>query len=664
MRTPGKRFGWFAGPVGVVAAVAMLAANVLAAGATAGAKTAPDEARQRVTKDEADKPAPAPMPPKDVNAPEIKMDDALWQPAPGSGGNVGDRKTGSGGLTMGAAMTRQDRAIEQILDFYLRMYDKHLQYNNWIVRAFAVVSLARIQDPRVTERLFHVMLTGRYIPRPAPTKVVSADATAVARSGTGVIPLPPARQPVSMRRGDIMVCVFAWEALAARYHTLPAEYQKVWREQAVSMCKKGWLAGDLRVNVIRLMESEGPTKQNLDLFSHLFGATNSLDPYDIHTLEAMRSCVTSWKHPGLIKALISAMGKLDDFYRAEFLLSDLGAGVPYCTQLKDKGSRVMQRATQEAWFKWLQETTIEPTKTQDLRKFSINFALLPAGETIRDPKDPQWRRDLELEKFRLDPIDVAFVVDSTGSMGHVVRWVQSDVMKMMRAFDLISTEPRIGVTFYRDHGDEYVTQVYPMTSSAAHLAKSIQTATAKGGADLPEAVLEALQETVNKIGWSKSGNKAVVLIGDAPPHEDTLPKVQALVEQCAKAGAKFYGVKVRTPKGADELPSFDDIAKWGNGKSMEATFSGNPGPASTDIARAIDKESPDQIIFSEVLKGCLAQGYHDRIEPFVAVLCQYVQMPLKENREHFDPYKPPPPRTERREPGGHGNERPKDPRAQ
>jgi len=41
-------------------------------------------------------------------------------------------------------------------------------------------------------------------------------------------------------------------------------------------------------------------------------------------------------------------------------------------------------------------------------------------------------------------------------------------------------------------------------------------------------------------------------------------------------------------------------------------------------------------VFGEVLKGILAEGYHDRIDPFVNVLSQYVQIPVREKREHFE----------------------------
>lgn len=667
---PSGRAGW---AFVVIACVwFFLAASLASAAGPSGTKTAGKAAaktppapaepeRERVTADDPDAGMPKkPAKSEPVNEPEVNVD-GLWQPA-GKEANIGGKP--SGGLKIGAVMTRQEQGIEQITQFYMNMYDKHLQLNNWIVRAFAVISLARIQDPRITDRLMQIMASGKYVPRP---RAAGTDSAAAPVKLT--IPPPDAGGgPVTgERRGDVLVKVFAWEALAARYDTLTPEQQKLWRLYALAMCRKGWLAGDMRVNVVKLMECEGPTQEHLNLFSTLFANTNSMDPYDIHTLEAMRSCVATWKHAGLVKALIAAMGTLDDFYRAEYLLGDLGAGVSFGYTNKDKGSKYMQRATQEAWFKWFQENKLEQVKKEDLKKFSPAFALMPAGERITDPKDPQWRKDLELDRFQLDPIDVGFVVDSTGSMGPVVRWVQNDVMKMMRAFEMISLEPRIGVTFYRDHGDEYVTQVYPLTGTAQKLAKSIQTVNAKGGGDLPEAIYEALDDALNRMGWSKSSDirKAIVLIGDAPPHEETLSKVHELVDQAAKLGVKFYCVKVRTPKGADELPSFDDISKWGSGKSMEGVFAGVPAANSTDIANALAKDSADQVIFSEVLKGGLAQGYHDRIEPFVGVLCQYVQMPLKEKREPFEAPKPTPPRVQG-EPGGPGGHPapPKDPREQ
>src|SRR5262249_27251805 len=57
-----------------------------------------------------------------------------------------------------------------------------------------------------------------------------------------------------------------------------------------------------------------------------------------------------------------------------------------------------------------------------------------------------------------------------------------------------------------------------------------------GGGDLPESVNQALDDSVNKIKWSKDKGvlKIIFLVGDAPPHMDYQDDVK-YPETCKKA---------------------------------------------------------------------------------------------------------------------------------
>ncbi len=527
---------------------------------------------------------------------------------------------------------------QTLLTYYLHMHHYALRSRNWLVRSMAVVGLSRIDDAKVTEKLLEVLGGGK--------TALSAEELAKAREQRAkeakamaavgfVIPRDEASGKTDLP-GDNLVRAFAWQALAGRYGSMTSPQRKQWRQWAVDLCRSNSLPGDLRLDLVRLLEAEGATEENLQLFSLLFAHTNCLDPYDMRTLQAMRELVARWKHPELIKALIAAMGDLNKAYRAEYLLGDLKANVPTSASLVKKGSKVLWREVQSAWVEWFKQSGPKDAPAIKPGPFR-SHGLLPRPEKITNADDPKWRRDLEIEKFRLDPIDVAFVVDATGSMTAVVNWVKSDVLKMMRAFSLISLEPRIGVTFYRDHGDEYVTKVFELTGDAHSLTRAIQFARAGGGADIPEAVFDGLRDTFDKMGWSRgqSIRRIVILVGDAPPHENTLDDIEKMVKAAAKLGTNVYCIKVKTPKTGD-VGCFDQIARWGKGKSMWGDFSKAPQPNSTDLAEPVDLNSPDHQIFCEVLKGITPTGYHDRIEPFVTVLSQYVQTPSAENREHFD----------------------------
>jgi hypothetical protein len=223
------------------------------------------------------------------------------------------------------------------------------------------------------------------------------------------------------------------------------------------------------------------------------------------------------------------------------------------------------------------------------------------------------------------------------------------VIKMMRAFELLSYEPRIGVTFYRDHGDQFLTKTFPLTDNAKALALAMKDMTAKGGGDIPEAVYEGLAALLNQ-SWSGGGKKTrrvIMIIGDAPPHEETLKNIDKLVTEYAKKGFVFYAAKVRTTYSATTmlpdydqgLTTFDDIAKKGGGQSVWIDFSQQAQGVRTAYDTASPREglSPEHQIFRQVLTAAMEQDYQDRLDPFLTVLMHYVDEPVKETRSPFGP---------------------------
>jgi len=512
-----------------------------------------------------------------------------------------------------------ERNAERMVEYFLSMYDKHLESRDWVHRAITVISLGRINDPRTTDRLL---------------KVLAEDSRRVVR-------------------------VFAWEALHARNGSLSAEQRKQWLEQGRELARQGAFGGDLRIGLVGLLTEAGPGPEGRRTFLKLFARTNSLDPGDIATLDAMSRLLATWKDPDLIKALITEMGKLDNAYRAEYVLGGLGAGVPPAVGLAEKGSKFMWTQTQQAWANWFTGANLAAADAKRLGKYQGRSRLLPAPHKITNSRDPRWRKDLELGRFYLDQLDVCFCVDSTGSMTEVVAWIKRDVAKMMRAFGMISREPRIGIIFYRDHGDEYVVKGYPLTDNGGVLAKAISSVTAKGGGDVPEAVYDALAAAVRRPRWSGGdrAKKVIVLVGDAEPKEGTTGKIQSLVAGAAKKGFRFYCVKAQTRYGSPNLASFDQIAAAGKGKAIWVDFpAGQPITAATrgrtGVAYARQEDSPYRQIVGAVLGSMLAETYRDRAQPFVTVLLEYLERPVREHRLAFGPKPPPKPRRDDRRGGG------------
>ena len=121
-------------------------------------------------------------------------------------------------------------------------------------------------------------------------------------------------------------------------------------------------------------------------------------------------------------------------------------------------------------------------------------------------------------------LEMVFVLDTTGSMGGLLDgakqriWgIVNDVMQQSHS------SVKIGLVAYRDHGDDYITQVLPLTEDLDKVYSTLMDYQAAGGGDGPEDVRAALADGLYKAGWSHFSNdlaQVIFLVGDAPPHND------------------------------------------------------------------------------------------------------------------------------------------------
>jgi len=121
-------------------------------------------------------------------------------------------------------------------------------------------------------------------------------------------------------------------------------------------------------------------------------------------------------------------------------------------------------------------------------------------------------------------MEMVFVLDTTGSMGGLLTGAKERIWgivnEVMQTSKLSSV--KVGLVAYRDRGDQYVTQVLPLTEDLDKVYSTLMDYEAQGGGDEPENVRRALAEGVSKVGWSQSslGNAQILfLVGDAPPHD-------------------------------------------------------------------------------------------------------------------------------------------------
>lgn len=139
-----------------------------------------------------------------------------------------------------------------------------------------------------------------------------------------------------------------------------------------------------------------------------------------------------------------------------------------------------------------------------------------------------------------DNMQVMFILDTTGSMGDEMLFLQSEFGSIAEAVGSDGIE--YSVNFYRDKGDDYVTKCNPFTYDTDEISSQLNAESASGGGDHPEAVAEILAETLADTQWESEAVKVAFLIFDAPPHSETKAELDRAIYAASEQGIRVVPV--------------------------------------------------------------------------------------------------------------------------
>ena len=165
-------------------------------------------------------------------------------------------------------------------------------------------------------------------------------------------------------------------------------------------------------------------------------------------------------------------------------------------------------------------------------------------------------------------VQIAFMVDATGSMGDELEFLKMDLKKVITEVQKTNNQLKISTAtvFYRDEGDEYVVKHSPFTEDINQTTEFISQQRANGGGDFPEAVDKALVQ-LNQLQWQPEARTRIAfLVLDAPPHNKpaVINSIQYSVKTTAASGIKLIPV---VASGIDKTTEFlmRFIAMYTNG---------------------------------------------------------------------------------------------------
>ena len=150
-------------------------------------------------------------------------------------------------------------------------------------------------------------------------------------------------------------------------------------------------------------------------------------------------------------------------------------------------------------------------------------------------RDSRWQPDF---------LDLAFVVDTTGSMQDELDWLTRELSGIVRAARRAApgVDIRYGLIVYRDQGDDYVVRTYGFTGSEGQMISWLRAQRAEGGGDYPEAAAAALRAGA-ALNWRRGkGERLMIHIADAPPHDRDAGAYLGAVRSALARDVQVFGL--------------------------------------------------------------------------------------------------------------------------
>lgn len=192
-----------------------------------------------------------------------------------------------------------------------------------------------------------------------------------------------------------------------------------------------------------------------------------------------------------------------------------------------------------------------------LASVSVAALSLAAGPVLAQDDTRQPAGDPTIQQTFDGPrIEVAFVLDTTGSMSNLIDGAKRKIWSI--ASEILETEEqaqiRFGLVGYRDRGDDYVTIQYDLTADINGIYGHLLEFKAAGGGDRPENVNRALSEAVTQFQWSEGDDvlRLVFLVGDSPPQNYNDEADIAYDQTCQVAQSRDIVVNTVLAGGAND----------------------------------------------------------------------------------------------------------------
>ncbi len=261
-----------------------------------------------------------------------------------------------------------------------------------------------------------------------------------------------------------------------------------------------------------------------------------------------------------------------------------GRGVPDAqVQVRSPQGALLRARTDSAGRVWLHPRAFDPAPSSLYEVTATRGDQTARGLLRRGQKDAlelQLASAVAPQRARLD---LVFLIDATGSMADEIQKLKSSLHSIATDAARLPSRPDLcfGLVAYRDTTDPFVLRSHDFTDDLGAFQTVLDRLQADGGGDYPEAMGEALHETVHRLSWRGDGaTRMVMLLADAPPQlGPERPRYDAAMQVALGKGIKVFSVGA---SGLDPQGEFiqRQIAQYTGGRFVFLTYDRADDPAS------------------------------------------------------------------------------------
>jgi Mg-chelatase subunit ChlD len=187
------------------------------------------------------------------------------------------------------------------------------------------------------------------------------------------------------------------------------------------------------------------------------------------------------------------------------------------------------------------------------------------------------------------PLDIAFVIDSTGSMSSSINGVEQAAQNIAADLEAKGSDFRIGLVDYKDtdQGDAYAASVdLDMTNDVSAFSNAVSSLGAFGGGDTPEAVYSGVMTAITQLHWRPIPRKVIIVMGDAPAKDPEPVTGYTRADVLAAARNLDPAAVFPVAVGTGPIDTFQPLAAGSGGQLFQAD---DPSGVSAEITAAVDK---------------------------------------------------------------------------